>query len=43
MQFERRADVSVTLLVVAPLAAIAVALLLCAGLIAAAGVSPITA
>ena len=43
MQLERRADVSVRLLVVAPLAAITVALLLCAGLIAAAGVSPITA
>ena len=43
MQFERRADVSMPALVVAPFAAIAVALLLCAGLIAAAGVNPLTA
>ncbi len=43
MQFERRADVSIPLLVAAPFAAIAVALLLCAGLIAAAGVNPLTA
>ena len=43
MQFERRADVSMPALVVAPFAAIAVALLLCAGLIAVAGVNPLTA
>lgn len=43
MQFERRADVSMPALVVAPFAAISVALLLCAGLIAAAGVNPLTA
>lgn len=43
MRFERRADVSMPALVVAPFAAIAVALLLCAGLIAAAGVNPLTA
>jgi len=43
MQFERRADVSMPALVVAPFAAIAVALVLCAGLIAAAGVNPLTA
>ena len=43
MQFERRADVSMPALVVAPFAAIAVALVLCAGLIAAAGVNPLAA
>jgi simple sugar transport system permease protein len=43
MQFERRADVSVTALLVAPLAAILLSLILCAGLIMAAGVSPLTA
>jgi len=43
MRFERRADVSLTALLVAPVAAILVALILCAGLIAAAGVSPLTA
>lgn len=43
MRFERREDVSLTALLVAPFAAIAVALVLCAGLIAMAGVSPITA
>jgi simple sugar transport system permease protein len=43
MRFERRADVSVTALVAAPFAAVAVALALCAGLIAAAGVNPLTA
>lgn len=43
MRFERRADVSLPALVIAPFAAILVALLLCAVLIAAAGVSPLTA
>lgn len=43
MRFERRADVSLTALLVAPVAAILAALILCAGLIAAAGVSPLTA
>jgi len=43
MRFERREEVSVTALVIAPFAAIAVALGLCAGLIAMAGVSPLTA
>ncbi|MFN4140382.1 ABC transporter permease [Aestuariivirga sp.] len=43
MRFERRADVSLTALVIAPFAAILVALVLCAGLIAAAGVSPLAA
>ena len=43
MRFERRADVSVPALILAPFAAILVALVLCAGLIAAAGVSPLTA
>ena len=39
MQFERRADVSFPALVLAPFVAILFALMLCAGLIAAAGVS----
>jgi simple sugar transport system permease protein len=43
MRFERREDVSVTALVIAPFVAIGVALVLCAGLIAMAGVSPMTA
>ncbi|MCA3438847.1 MAG: ABC transporter permease, partial [Rhodobacter sp.] len=43
MRFERRADVSVPALLVAPLAAVLVSLALCAGLILAAGVSPLTA
>ncbi len=43
MQFERRTDVSVPALVLAPFAAVVIALLLCAGLIAAAGVNPLTA
>lgn len=43
MRFERRADVSLPALVIAPFAAIVVALSLCAVLIAAAGVSPLTA
>ena len=43
MRFERREDVSVTALVIAPFAAIGVALVLCAGLIAMAGVSPMEA
>ena len=43
MRFERRADVSVPALILAPFAAILVSLVLCAGLIAAAGVSPLTA
>ena len=43
MQFERRADVSFPALVLAPFVAILLALLLCAGLIAAAGVNPLTA
>lgn len=43
MRLERRPDVSVRALIVAPFAAIGFALLLCAGLIAAAGVSPLTA
>lgn len=43
MRFERREEVSVTALVIAPFAAVAVALILCAGLIAMAGVSPLTA
>lgn len=43
MQFERRADVSMPALFLAPFAAIAVALVLCAGLIAAAGVNPLIA
>ncbi|MCA3447845.1 MAG: ABC transporter permease [Rhodobacter sp.] len=43
MRFERRADVSVPALLVAPFAAILVSLALCAGLIVAAGVSPLTA
>lgn len=43
MRFERRADVSVFWLVAAPFAAVAAALALCAGLIAAAGVNPLTA
>lgn len=43
MRFERREDVSVTALLIAPFAAIGAALLLCAGLIAMAGVSPMAA
>lgn len=43
MRFERREEVSVTALVIAPFAAVTVALILCAGLIAMAGVSPLTA
>jgi simple sugar transport system permease protein len=43
MRFERREDVSVTALVIAPFVAIGVALVLCAGLIAMAGVSPMAA
>jgi simple sugar transport system permease protein len=43
MRFERRADVSPVALVLAPFAAILVALGLCSVLIAAAGVSPLTA
>ena len=43
MRFERRADVSLTAVLVAPVAAVAVSLALCAGLIAAAGVSPLAA
>lgn len=43
MRLERREDVSVAALVAAPFAAVAVALLLCAGLIAMAGVSPLAA
>lgn len=43
MRFERRGDVSVTALVFAPVVAIGAALLLCAGLIAMAGVSPLHA
>lgn len=43
MRLERRSDVSLTALVIAPVAAIAVALLLCAGLIALAGVNPAAA
>lgn len=43
MRIERRADVSVPALVIAPFASILVALVLCAGLIAAAGVNPLTA
>lgn len=43
MRFERREDVSLIALLIAPFAAIAVALVLCAGLIAMAGVSPLTA
>ncbi|APX12962.1 ABC transporter permease [Tateyamaria omphalii] len=43
MRLERRAQVPLRLVVVAPLAAVAVALLLAGGLIAAAGVSPLTA
>lgn len=40
MRFERREEVSVTALVVAPFVAVLAALVLCAGLIAMAGVSP---
>ena len=43
MRFERRADVPLHLVALAPVAAIGAALLLCAGLIAAAGVNPLTA
>jgi general nucleoside transport system permease protein len=43
MRFERRADVSLPALAIAPFASIAVALVLCAGLIAAAGVNPLAA
>lgn len=43
MRFERREDVSITALVLAPFVAIVVALLICAGLIAMAGVSPLQA
>lgn len=43
MRFERRVDVSLLALVLAPFAAILVALALCSVLIAAAGVSPLTA
>lgn len=43
MRFERREDVSIAALVLAPFVAIAVALLICAGLIAMAGVSPLQA
>ena len=43
MRLERRTNPSLLALSVAPFAAIFVALLLCAGLIAAAGVSPLTA
>ncbi len=43
MRFERREDISLPALLLAPFAAIAVALVLCAGLIAMAGVSPLTA
>ncbi len=40
MRFERREEVSVAALVIAPLLAVVAALVLCAGLIALAGVSP---
>jgi simple sugar transport system permease protein len=43
MRFERREDVSIAALVLAPFVAIAAALLICAGLIAMAGVSPLQA
>jgi simple sugar transport system permease protein len=43
MRIERRTDVSLRALLIAPFASIAVALVLCSGLIAAAGVSPLTA
>jgi general nucleoside transport system permease protein len=43
MRFERREDVSIVALVLAPFVAIAAALLICAGLIAMAGVSPLQA
>ena len=43
MRFERREDVSLPALFIAPFAAIAVTLVLCAGLIAMAGVNPLTA
>ena len=43
MRFERREEVSITALVIAPFSAVAVALILCAGFIAMAGVSPMTA
>ncbi|MBK5926476.1 ABC transporter permease [Rhodobaculum claviforme] len=43
MRLERRAHVPLVLVATAPLAAIAVALMLAAGLIAAAGVNPLTA
>ncbi|MFZ1467623.1 MAG: ABC transporter permease [Paracoccaceae bacterium] len=43
MRFERRQDVSLPALVIAPFAAVAVTLILCAGLIAMAGVNPLTA
>lgn len=43
MRFERRDDISVVALLVAPFAAVSVALVLCAGLIAMAGVSPLAA
>ena len=43
MRLERREDVSLRALVLAPFAAVLAALVLCAGLIAMAGVSPLTA
>jgi len=43
MRLERRADMSLALVVAAPLAAVLAALVLAAGLIAAAGVNPLTA
>ncbi|MDN5786477.1 ABC transporter permease [Pseudorhodobacter sp.] len=43
MRFERRQDVSLPALAIAPFAAVAVTLVLCAGLIAMAGVNPPTA
>ena len=43
MRLERRSDVPLAMIIVAPVTAVAVALILAAGLIAAAGVNPLTA
>lgn len=43
MQFERRSEISLPALLLAPVIAIAIAFVLCGGLIAAAGVNPLTA